>query len=1154
MQLTTLEELPSSVSIVPLPLSVTTEPPPPPQGALHVLPSHSQSFSGRLEPPALATAAGSSAPVSSFAFVDGAKDEDSEIRRSISMQEKRESKTSFGGSGGTWPSEDSLPLGPMQSVKSFGGDSIFPDLNKASVKIAHSLKNFNIGNEQKKTLKKSVTGIFTNNGWNAKPNENRRPSQEIVGNVLDEITTLHSSPKSKPVQESKQDKDKEEASGPEPTSAITNFTIFSEEGNASPRIPTIRFLSPFGVWMDRFRIILGVWTVTYTPMFLAFQDMYQNEHWSLKVIDVACDLIFLMGVLLAMVTTVGSVSAGREYLDPKVILLKRLRAKTYWMDVISCLPFVICLFAGEVPNPTSSFLRSICWLKLLRIHWVISMPASHFETRFMSSVQVFRMFVWICLSMHLMACLWYVIVVENGTLERHLEDMSRRTPASDYLMAFKYGSYMVTGKPVVAYSDDELLMIAISSPLGGILFAFIYGNTTMLVTRMSIHMSKHHKHIALIRSTMRTLDIPVELRQRITKYHHFLAVHHNVNSYALLMQGLSVNLFIELKAHLFKKLFSEGPFFQGAPGGFLRSLVQVMVEVTYCPGDVIIRYGDLGDQMYFVVKGRLDVLSPANLVIGKIQENMYFGEIALLISTPRLVSIRAATYCLLAMISRDRFIPILEAYPEQRQRMLESMKAYKNFKNLQPEEQPGDDATETGREEDETTVDEEGNVEEEGIVDQPTKGEPAGSKEEHEKEAYSSENEASSRISDYASELAHFAPVAEDENEDGERRRSVSSNSAHKELLKRNTMPVYMSTNEARPSDRASGDNEEEDTSQPIGTRLSWDSESHGVGMVGDKMKSLFHIQKRRLSDLKGVSNTLFGGRSQGQRKSHTAMMRRGASICEKVELTNEELTEAVATGVMMQQSHDGTDSGVGRTLAPPVNSGQRKSINMGSALPSANPSRRTSYDHTHAHANTDKGLHARKHLDLPRRSGNRAADSNGAGVISLSPSNFNTQDCFNRGSGGGLRELSTGLLDATPRGSGVAPFDEPSHGPGSHGVAHGTVLEPAFQHNGGPQHDGMKWSATGDLVLERIEELSHTFCNKLEDVEERIVRRVEERFDPPLRDLKLRVHALQRTIDEIHFNTDLIQNLSSSDTVAGSRNRGPRGNDEEGEERVEEV
>mmetsp|Transcript_64408 Transcript_64408/g.199631 ORF Transcript_64408/g.199631 Transcript_64408/m.199631 type:complete len:917 (+) Transcript_64408:3-2753(+) len=456
-----------------------------------------------------------------------------------------------------------------------------------------------------------------------------------------------------------------------------NFTIFAEEGALPRRFMLIRFLSPFAVWLDRLRMAFAVWSIVYTPVLMSFGGQAGFTRHGLAVAaDMAGDGLFLLGVGLAFITTFGSASGGREFLSPRAIAWRRLRSPGLWCDVLSLCPRLAGSLAGEPLASSAGTLASLQLLKLSRAHWLVCMPASHFETRFCSGLQVMRMVLWIALSVHLFACLWYLVVTGSGTLEWHLRELAEAPGATHYALAFKYGCYMVTGKPVETYSLGELVLVAISSPLGGIFFAFIYGNTTMLLSRMNIQMNKHHKHVSVIRSTLATLDIPPELKARITKYHHFLAVHHNTSAMHLLMQGLSVNLFIELRAHLFKRLFSEGPFFRGAPPSFLRALLQVMVEVTFCPGDVIIRCGDLGDQMYFIVKGRLDVLGPDNSIVGSLGESQYFGEVALLTSTPRLVTVRACTYCLLATIQRAAFLPVLESHPLQKQRMLEAMQRY----------------------------------------------------------------------------------------------------------------------------------------------------------------------------------------------------------------------------------------------------------------------------------------------------------------------------------------------------------------------------------------------------------------------------------------------------------------------------------------------
>jgi len=389
--------------------------------------------------------------------------------------------------------------------------------------------------------------------------------------------------------------------------------------------------------------------------------------------------VYVLGVCLSFFTTVGSDSVGREYLEHKDIIRKRLTSFTFWGEVVSIIPIFAQMFSGEEWPPLEGAMFEVQGMRLARFFWLVSFPASHFELRFRSSLQLVRMAVWIALSMHVTGCIWYSLASSNGTLERHLQGVDiQNVGTAHYLLAVKIGCYVVTGKPVAAYSEDELSLIAVSSPVGGLFIAFIYASVTMLLNRLNIQMNKHHKHIATIARTLAGLNVPPELKARILKYHHFLAVHHNTTAYQSLMHGLSVNLFIELRANLFSRLVMEAPFFQGAPAKFLRRLLQVMVEVTFGPGDVVIRCGDIGDQMYFVVKGRLEVLSPSNHVVGKIGENQYFGEIALLISTPRLVSIRTATYCLLAMISRESFLPLIESHKELKERMMRSIAKYTN--------------------------------------------------------------------------------------------------------------------------------------------------------------------------------------------------------------------------------------------------------------------------------------------------------------------------------------------------------------------------------------------------------------------------------------------------------------------------------------------
>jgi CRP-like cAMP-binding protein len=164
---------------------------------------------------------------------------------------------------------------------------------------------------------------------------------------------------------------------------------------------------------------------------------------------------------------------------------------------------------------------------------------------------------------------------------------------------------------------------------------------------------------------------------RIEKYHLFLAIHHNLNAYHSLFQGLSMQLFTELKAHIYDRLFRDAPFFQNAPQDFISSIVLALEETTFSPGEAVIVQGEMGNEMFWILRGRCDVIdSSGTRVVATLCENNFFGEVALLVQVPRLCTVRAATYSLLAQITRERFLPIIDEFPEQKKYFVERIRSY----------------------------------------------------------------------------------------------------------------------------------------------------------------------------------------------------------------------------------------------------------------------------------------------------------------------------------------------------------------------------------------------------------------------------------------------------------------------------------------------
>jgi monovalent cation:H+ antiporter, CPA1 family len=91
------------------------------------------------------------------------------------------------------------------------------------------------------------------------------------------------------------------------------------------------------------------------------------------------------------------------------------------------------------------------------------------------------------------------------------------------------------------------------------------------------------------------------------------------------------------------------------------------------PRERIIRKGDLGDAVYFIASGTIDVvLTDQHIHIGS---GAFFGEMALLDGRPRQADVFAVTYCQLLVLRRTDFEQFMRENPDARAAIVRIAKA-----------------------------------------------------------------------------------------------------------------------------------------------------------------------------------------------------------------------------------------------------------------------------------------------------------------------------------------------------------------------------------------------------------------------------------------------------------------------------------------------
>jgi glucose-6-phosphate 1-dehydrogenase len=97
---------------------------------------------------------------------------------------------------------------------------------------------------------------------------------------------------------------------------------------------------------------------------------------------------------------------------------------------------------------------------------------------------------------------------------------------------------------------------------------------------------------------------------------------------------------------------------------FVSQAILALRPEVVAAGETIIRKGDLGREMYIVIRGEAEVVDDDGHVLQTFRDGDFFGEIALLSHRPRTATVRAGTACDLVALDQASFSRILNDHPQ----------------------------------------------------------------------------------------------------------------------------------------------------------------------------------------------------------------------------------------------------------------------------------------------------------------------------------------------------------------------------------------------------------------------------------------------------------------------------------------------------------
>ena len=140
-----------------------------------------------------------------------------------------------------------------------------------------------------------------------------------------------------------------------------------------------------------------------------------------------------------------------------------------------------------------------------------------------------------------------------------------------------------------------------------------------------------------------------------------------------MFQGLPISLQADITMSLYKDSIKSVPLFQGMELDFTKMLTLYIQSLLVPKGEFIVQKGDIGEEMLFINKGIVEVVSEHenSMIFDTIEPGRFFGEISIIFSCPRTASFRTQTNAVF-VLKKKYLNVVLSHFPQIRKQIIET--------------------------------------------------------------------------------------------------------------------------------------------------------------------------------------------------------------------------------------------------------------------------------------------------------------------------------------------------------------------------------------------------------------------------------------------------------------------------------------------------
>lgn len=329
------------------------------------------------------------------------------------------------------------------------------------------------------------------------------------------------------------------------------------------------------------------------------------------------------------------------------------------LDLLSSIPFELLIIYKFLPENLGflSIFRFLRIIKLTDITLFKNKWGVH-ELSNPSKMRLLFLTFWFAISAHWIACGW--MGIGGGIVNAD--------PITQYIRAIYWSVTTIT---TIGYGDitpknnNQTIYTMCVMLFGAGLYGYVVGNIANLLSNIDTARSNFLEKIDRINTFIRYKKIPQDLQETILTYYDYLWKNQRGFDETFVLSELPPSIRKKVSLYLNSEIVRKVPILKDASEDLITRIVMNLKPVVYMKGDFIFKRGEIGDNLYFISSGSVEIVAADNrTVYAVLGEGNFFGEVALLTNAPRNASIRAMEFCDLYYLDKKTFDYILESFPD----------------------------------------------------------------------------------------------------------------------------------------------------------------------------------------------------------------------------------------------------------------------------------------------------------------------------------------------------------------------------------------------------------------------------------------------------------------------------------------------------------